>query len=97
MAWTELDAALAAHRLAQDARAQAGRQLAIQEAQLAGSRHAFQLGEDDRLTLELNRKTDTSARLALLDASFQAQQALGRIEDAIQRPLAAIDLPPEHP
>ena len=96
-AWTELDGALSAWRLAEEAQQQAGRQRALQQAQLAAVRRAFELGEDDRLSLELNRKTDLSARLALLDAQYLAQQALGRIEDAIQRPLSAIDQPFAHP
>jgi outer membrane protein TolC len=96
-AWSELDGALSAWRLARDAQRQAGRQRALQEAQFAGVRRAFELGEDDRLSLELNRKTDLSARLLLLDAQYQAQQALGRIEDAIQRPFSAIDQPYAHP
>jgi outer membrane protein TolC len=96
-AWAELDAALSALRLAREAQRQASRQRALQEAQLARVRRAFELGEDDRLSLELNRKTDLSARLLLLDAQYQAQQALGRIEDAVQRPLSAIDQPFAYP
>jgi outer membrane protein TolC len=92
-AWTELDAALAAYRIARDALRQADRQLLIRQEQLRGARRAFELGEEDRLFLELNRKTELSARLALSDASFQVQQALGRIEDAVQRPISAIDIP----
>lgn len=92
-AWTELDAALSAYRLARDGLQQADKQSKIQQVLLDGARRAFQIGEEDRVSLELNRKTELSARLALLDASIQVQQALGRIEDAIQRPISAIELP----
>lgn len=92
-AWSELDAGLAAYRLARDALRQADRRLDVQRAQLAGAQRAFELGEDDRVALALERKTELAARLAALDASVQVQQALGRIEDAVQRPLTATDMP----
>lgn len=87
-AWTELDGAMTAYRIASDAWHEADQQFHVQQEQLAGTRRAFQLGEEDRVSLESNRKTELSARLALFDVSLQVQQALGRIEDAIQRPLA---------
>jgi outer membrane protein TolC len=92
-AWSELDAGLADYRLARDALLQAGRQLDVQRGQLAGVRHGFDLGEEDRVSLTLNRKTELAARLAVLAASAQVQQALGRIEDAVQRPVPIIDKP----
>lgn len=92
-AWSELDAGLMAYRIARDALDQADKQFTVQQEQLAGTRRAFKLGEEDRVNLELNRKTELSARLAVFDASVQVQQALGRIEDAIQRPISAIDRP----
>ncbi|WP_169926767.1 TolC family protein [Massilia putida] len=88
-AWTELDGAMTAYRIARDALREADQQFLVQQEQLAATRRAFKLGEDDRVSLEANRKTELSARLALFDASLQVQQALGRIEDAIQRPLAS--------
>jgi hypothetical protein len=92
-AWSELDAGLADYRLARTALREAGRRLDLQRGQLAGARHAFELGEADRLTLALERKTELAARLAALAASAQVQQALGRIEDAVQRPLPLNDPP----
>lgn len=92
-AWSELDAGLMAYHIARNALDQADKQFMVQQEQLAGTRRAFKLGEEDRVTLELNRKTELSARLAVFDASVQVQQALGRIEDAIQRPISAIDRP----
>lgn len=92
-AWSELDAGLADYRLARAALREAGRRLDVQRGQLAGARHAFELGEQDRLALALDRKTELAARLAVLAASAQVQQALGRIEDAVQRPLPLNDPP----
>lgn len=92
-AWSELDAGLMTYRLARDALRQADRRLDVQHAQLAATQRAFELGEDDRVALALDRKTELAARLAALDAAAQVQQALGRIEDAVQRPLTATDMP----
>lgn len=92
-AWSELDAALMSYRSAREALDQADKQFMVQQEQLAGVRRAFKLGEEDRVSLELNRKTELSARLAIFDASVQVQQALGHIEGAIQRPISAIDRP----
>ena len=92
-AWAELDAGLADYRLARAALREAARRLDVQRDQLAGARHAFDLGEEDRVALALERKTELAARLAVRAASAQVQQALGRIEDAVQRPLPLIDPP----
>lgn len=90
---SELDTGLATYRLARDSLRQADRQLDVQRAHLAGVQHAFDLGEEDRATLAFNQKTELAARLAVLDAAVQVQQALGSIEDAIQRPLSSTDNP----
>ena len=90
-AWSELDAGLVNYRIAREALNQAERQHTLMQAQLAARRRAFKLGEEDRVALELDRKTELAARLAAFDAAIQVQQALGRIEDAIQRPLSTID------
>lgn len=90
-AWSELDAGLAGYRIAREALDQADRLHRLQQAQLAARQRAFDLGEEDRLGLALDRKTELAARLAAFDAAMQVQQALGRIEDAIQRPLSSID------
>jgi outer membrane protein TolC len=92
-AWSELDAGLADYRLARAALREAGHRLDVQSAQLAGMRRAFELGEEDRVALALDRKTEVAARLAVLAASAQVQQAIGRIEDAVQRPVPINDLP----
>jgi outer membrane protein TolC len=90
-AWSELDAGLTGYRIAREALDQADRQRTLQQKQLAARQRAFDLGEEDRAALELDRKTELAARLAAFDAAVQVQQALGRIEDAIQRPLSTID------
>jgi len=90
-AWSELDAGLTGYRIAREALDQADRQRTLQQKQLAARQRAFDLGEEDRAALALDRKTELAARLAAFDAAVQVQQALGRIEDAIQRPLSTID------
>ena len=90
-AWSELDAGLTGYRIAREALDQADRQRRLQQAQLAARQRAFNLGEEDRVALELDRKTELAVRLAAFDAAIQVQQALGRIEDAVQRPLSTID------
>ena len=48
---------------------------------------AFQAGETDRLTWLSARYETVTAELARLDALSQAQQTLGRLEDALHRPI----------
>ncbi len=50
---------------------------------------AFQAGEADRLSWMSARYETTAAELARINAMGQAQQSLGRLEDALRRPLAA--------
>ncbi len=50
---------------------------------------AFQAGEADRLSWMSARYETVAARLARVNAQGQAQQSLGRLEDALHRPLAA--------
>ncbi|TXH74449.1 TolC family protein [Thiobacillus sp.] len=50
---------------------------------------AFQAGEADRLSWMSARYETTAAELARINALGQAQQSLGRLEDALRRPLAA--------
>lgn len=50
---------------------------------------AFQAGEADRLSWMSARYETTAAQLARVNALSQAQQSLGRLEDALRRPLAA--------
>lgn len=84
----DIDAALAACR---DSQALVGRNEAQAEAQarqLEGMRRALAAGEADRMAVALAAQAQLAARLALHEARFQMQQAVGRVEDAMQRPLA---------
>jgi outer membrane protein TolC len=90
-AWAELDDGLASYRSARDALREADRVFRSQQAQLAQTERAFGLGEEDSVALAGQRKTSLAAQLALFEAEAQVQQALGRIEDAIQQPLSAIE------
>lgn len=90
-AWAELDDGLAAYRTARDALREADSLFRSQQAQLAHTERAFGLGEEDSVALADRRKASLAARLSLFEAEGLVQQALGRIEDAIQRPLSAIE------
>nr|WP_311527167.1 TolC family protein [uncultured Ralstonia sp.] len=89
-AFGETDGAIAAYQATQDIVQQSKAQLAAQSRQLAAAQRAFEIGQSDRLTLTLAEKSALAAQLALTDATFQMQQAIGRTEDAMQRPLTAM-------
>jgi len=91
-AFADADGAAAAYSAAREAVLQGKDQLAVQDRQLSYSRRALELGQDDRLSLDLARKAGLAARLALLDAAFQMQQAVGKVEDAMQRPISGAPL-----
>lgn len=50
---------------------------------------AFQLGEADRLSVISSRYETATAELARIDALVSAQRSLGRLEDAIRRPIGS--------
>lgn len=54
---------------------------------------SFHAGETDRLTLTLAQHEYYANDLARNAARVQLQQAVGQLEDAMQRPLSATDLP----
>lgn len=54
---------------------------------------AFQAGEADRLSWMSTRYETAAAQLARVNAQTQAQHSLGRLEDALRRPLAAGEAP----
>ncbi len=88
--------AFAEYRTAVDTVAVARGLLASADATLAAAERRFAAGESDRLRVldaEVGRDGDA---LALLEARAGAQAALGRVEDAMRRPLApAAPLPAE--
>ncbi|WP_432258070.1 TolC family protein [Cupriavidus sp. TMH.W2] len=88
-AFSETDGAIAAYQVTRDIVRQNEAQLAVQSRQLAATRRSFDIGQVDRLALTLAGRTELAARIALGDATFQMQQAVGRLEDAMQRPLTA--------
>ncbi len=57
------------------------------ERQLQSAQAMFNVGEADRLTFLGARRELLSSRLSRLEALVQAQQSLGLLEDALQRPL----------
>lgn len=95
-AFSETDGALAAYHSTRSLLKQSEEQFEVQSRQLAATRRSFGIGESDRLALTLAEKTEVAARLALTDATFQVQQAVGRLEDAMQRPLATSVAAGEH-
>jgi outer membrane protein TolC len=98
-AFADTDSALAAYRGARANAAEAQSQLAIQKRQLSAAQRALTLGEDDRMSLILAQKAELAARLAAQDAALELQQAIGKLEDAIEQPLTTtmIPLPPNAP
>ena len=56
----------------------------------AGSGIVFKAGAADKLELASAQLEDNASDLAYLDAQIRAQQAFAQLEDAIQRPLAAV-------
>lgn len=63
--------------------------LAAQRRQSAASQRSFRAGETDHLTLTLAQQASYANLLARQDVLTQVQQALGQLEDALQRPLSA--------
>ncbi len=61
--------------------------VASQEKQFSSVQRQFDAGEIDRLALRSSELEVAAARLARAEAWIQLQQALGAVEDALQRPL----------
>lgn len=82
----EIDAAVASFRASQTNVAALHRLVAAQEKQQRSVQSQFQAGALDRLDV-LNAELELSAaQLARFDAQVKLQQALGALEDAVQRP-----------
>ncbi|HQT95465.1 MAG TPA: hypothetical protein PK435_12570, partial [Thermoanaerobaculaceae bacterium] len=58
------------------------------DAALAAAAKQFAAGETDRLSLVDAEVARGAGALALLDVQAAAQRAVGRVEDAVRRPLA---------
>ena len=87
----DIDAAIASFRASQTNVTAFDRLVGAQEKQQQATVSQFQAGAVDRLDL-LNSELELSAvQLARLDARVKVQQALGALEDAVQRPFELPD------
>src|SRR5205814_6345791 len=59
-----------------------------ERAQFATAQKQFEAGEIDRLALRSSELEVAAAELARAEAAIELQQAIGAVEDALQRPLA---------
>jgi len=89
--------ALAAYIAALKELAEAENLSNLQESQRRATQQSVHLGEQDRLNLEDSNILSSVSARARLDALAHAQSALGDLEDAVQRPLAAGDEFPAAP
>jgi outer membrane protein, heavy metal efflux system len=79
--------ALATYRAALKALSQSEILLSAQERQLSSVQKLYSSGETDRLSLALAHRALFAVLLVRERALMQVQQALGRLEDALERPL----------
>ncbi|MDD5564158.1 MAG: TolC family protein [Thermoanaerobaculaceae bacterium] len=84
----EVDGALAGYRGALATLGTARALLAADDAALAAAAKRFIAGEAGRLSLVDAEVARSAGALAFVDAQATAQRALGRVEDAVRRPLA---------
>src|SRR6266851_3401716 len=63
-----------------------------QERQWRDAQKTFNAGETDRLTLTFAQYAFYASALARQEARVQVQREIGRLEDAMQRPLSATDI-----
>ncbi len=87
----DTEAAAAAFRNAQASLTQSEVRLAAQTRQSERLRQALAVGQEDRLAMVQAERSQLAARGAVLDSRFRLQQAVGSLEDALQRPLPAAD------
>lgn len=90
----QLDSALAGYRAATLAVADADSLLAAERRAATGVEAQLRVGETDRVALVSTRIEVATGELARLDAIAARGRALGRLEDAVQRPLAGGPIPP---
>ncbi len=91
---TQAEQALARYTAALAELAQADRLIQQAAAQDEAVRRALAAGEGDRVALNGVRLQKAAATTGRLDALTNAQQALGDLEDAVQRPLLPGDIQP---
>lgn len=90
----DLDRAIASYRSALEKVTTASSAFALNEQQEREVRRRFDAGETDRLDLRTNELQTNTSALARLDAAAAAEQALGAVEDALQRPLTGARIDP---
>ncbi|HXZ96082.1 MAG TPA: TolC family protein [Burkholderiales bacterium] len=85
----EAEQALKNYYAAEDNLASYDALLSAQESQMKALQNAFVAGETDRLTVTQAQRALFSYRVAGEDPLIQVQQAIGQLENALQRPLSA--------
>lgn len=89
--------ALAKYTSALNELAQARQLIQQSQAQEQATEKALQAGQGDRVALNGAQLQTAVTQVAQLDALFRAHQALGDLEDAVQRPLLPGDIQPLSP
>jgi cobalt-zinc-cadmium efflux system outer membrane protein len=84
----ELDRALSVYQVTAETRESAEALLATQRKQQTSVEQQFQAGAADRLEVLTAQLELATSELALQDSQTRLHQALGALEDAVQRPLA---------
>lgn len=84
--------ALAKYRSALNELAQARRLLQQSRSQEQSTQKSLEAGESDRLALNASRLQIAITRTAELSTLYKTQQALGQLENAVQRPLVPGDI-----
>ena len=87
----DVDRALAMLAAARESLRRADTLRSAQALSLQDVQRAFDAGQSDRLALALAHDALADGDLARLDARVSEQQAVGQLEDALQRPLTAGD------
>jgi len=90
---SEIEVALAAYRASREKLIAVEALLAEQNNQLRKAETTFKAGETDRVALVGAQLVLSQIALSRVDAQAKTQQARGALEDAMQRPLGAPNLP----
>jgi len=85
----DIDRGLAVYQVTAKSRAGAEALLATQRAQQESVEQQFKAGAADRLDVLTSQLELATSELAVEDGQAKLHQALGALEDAVQRPLAA--------
>ena len=91
----EIDAALTGYQSVQTKLAAADALLAEQNKQLQNMKASFKAGATDKVALLGTQLEMSQIELSRIDVLAKTQQALGALEDAVQRPLIASALLPD--